>query len=204
MLRADAQPPARMKGITPMKKRILAALLAFCTALLVFTGCGSSGKTDPTPKDYTKILHDARPEEDNEYYMIFSPGENGKFTAQYGYSESYTNADDLSSEIENMLFPLLNLEKDDYTDFAASISGMMVQSYAIAIVKPAEGKQQAVFDALDAYVQGQLQTMEHYLEDQYQIAAAAHISTAPTGEVILVCCENPEPVLSAIKAALAE
>jgi hypothetical protein len=166
-------------------------------------GCGSSGKTDAAPKDYTQILHDARPDEDNEYYMIFSPGKEGKFTAQYGYSESYEDADQLDEEIRNMLLPLLNLEEGDYTDFSASVSGMMVQSYALAIVKPAEGKQQAVSEALDAYVQSQMQSMEHYLEDQYQIAASSHISTAPTGEVILVCCENPEAVMNAIKTALA-
>ena len=183
-----------------MKKRILAALLALGCALLVFTGCGS--KKDTTPKDYTQIIHDAREAEDNEYYMIFSPAKDGKFTAQYGYSASYP-AEDLNDEIQNMLLPLLNLEEDMYTDFAASVSGMMVQSYGIAIVKPAEGKQQAVFEALDAYVQSQMQSMEHYLEDQYQIAASSHISTAPTGEVILVCCENPETVMNAIKTALA-
>ena len=187
-----------MKSLT---KRILAALLAVAF-LLALVGCGTSGKAN-AQKDYTQIIHDARPDEDNEYYMIFSPGEDGKFTAQYGYSESYENADQLDEEIRNMLFPLLNLEEGDYTDFAASVSGMMVQSYAIAIVKPAEGKQQVVFDAMDAYVQSQMQSMEHYLEDQYQIAASAHISTAHTGEVILVCCEGPETVLSSIKTALA-
>ena len=186
-----------------MTKRILAALLAFCCALLVFTGCGSSGKADTTPKDYTKILHDARPDEDNDYYMIFSPGENGKFTAQYGYSGSYENADDLSSEIENMLLPLLDLPEGSYTDFAASVSGMMVQSYGIAIVKPADGKTQEVVDAMDAYIQTQQQAMEHYLEDQYQIAAAARVATVPTGEVVMVCCENSDAVMNAIKTALA-
>ena len=170
-------------------KRLLAALLAALT-LLALAGCGSSGKTDAAPKDYTQILHDARPDED-------------KLTAQYGYSESYEDADQLDEEIRNMLLPLLNLEEGDYTDFAASVSGMMVQSYALAIVKPAEGKQQAVSEALDAYVQSQMQSMEHYLEDQYQIAASSLISTAPTGEVILVCCENPEAVMNAIKTALA-
>ena len=58
-----------------MKKRILAALLALGCALLVFTGCGS--KKDTTPKDYTQIIHDAREAEDNDYYMIFSPAEDG-------------------------------------------------------------------------------------------------------------------------------
>ena len=206
-----------------MKKRILAALLALGCALLVFTGCGS--KKDTTPKDYTQIIHDAREAEDNDYYMIFSPAEDGKFTAQYGYSASYP-ADDLNDEIQNMLLPmrqlgsffhiamngmaasdkifkLLDLPEGSYTDLAASLSAMMVQSYGVAIVKPAEGKTQEVVDAMDAYIQNQQQTMEHYLEDQYQIAASAKVATVPTGEVVMVCCENSDAVMNAIKTALA-
>ena len=182
-------------------KRLLAALLAALT-LLALAGCGSSGKTDAAPKDYTQILHDARPDEDNEYYMIFSPGKEGKFTAQYGYSDSY-DAAQLDEEIRNMLLPLLNLEEDMYTDFAASVSGMMVQSYGIAIVKPAEGKADAVKQALQDFVTHEQMSMEHYLEDQYQIAKAAKVEVLPSGEVVLVCCENSDAVLSAIKTALA-
>ena len=183
-------------------KRLLAALLAALT-LLALAGCGNSGKTDATPKDYTQILHDARPDEDNEYYMIFSPGKEGKFTAQYGYSESYEDADQLDEEIRNMLLHLLNLEEGDYTDFSASVSGMMVQSYALAIVKPAEGKQEAVKQALLDFVTSEQNSMEHYLEDQYAIAKAAKVEVVPSGEVVLVCCENSDAVLSAIKTALA-
>ena len=192
-----------------MKKRILAALLALGCALLVFTGCGS--KKDTTPKDYTQIIHDAREAEDNDDYMIFSPAEaigpgfltqTSKFTAQYGYSASYP-AEDLNDEIQNMLLPLLDLPEGSYTDLAASLSAMMVQSYGVAIVKPAEGKTQEVVDAMDAYIQNQQQTMEHYLEDQYQIAASAKVATVPTGEVVMVCCENSDAVMNAIKTALA-
>lgn len=183
-----------------MKKRILAALLALGCALLVFTGCGS--KKDTTPKNYTQIIHDAREAEDNDYYMIFSPAEDGKFTAQYGYSESY-EAGQLNDEIENMLWPLLGLEDDMVEDFAASVSGMMVQSYAIAIVKPAPGKTDAVVDALKAYVLSEQQSMEHYLEDQYEVAKNAKVETLPSGEVVLVCCENSDTVLANLKKALA-
>lgn len=192
------------KGIQPMKsmtKRLLAALLAVA-ALFALVGCSKSDKADAAPKDYTKILHDARPDEDNEYDMIFSPGEDGKFTAQYGYSDSY-DAAQLDEEIRNMLLPLLNLEEDMYTDFAASVSGMMVQSYGIAIVKPAEGKADAVKQALQDFVTHEQMSMEHYLEDQYQIAKAAKVEVLPSGEVVLVCCENSDAVLSAIKTALA-
>lgn len=183
-------------------KRILAALLAASCALLVLVGCNKGGKTDSAPKDYTQILHDARSAEDNDVYMIFSPDKDGRFTAQYGYSSSY-KADDLNSEIENMLLPLLNLPEGSYTDFAASLSSMMVQSYGIAIIKPAEGKTQDVVDAMDAYILGQQQAMEHYLEDQYQIAKAATVTVAPTGEVILVCAENHDTLLTNIEKALA-
>ena len=43
-----------------MTKRLLAALLAVA-ALFALVGCGKSDKADAAPKDYTKILHDARP-----------------------------------------------------------------------------------------------------------------------------------------------
>ena len=102
-----------------------------------------------------------------------------------------------------MLLPLLDLPEGSYTDLAASLSAMMVQSYGVAIVKPAEGKTQEVVDAMDAYIQNQQQTMEHYLEDQYQRAAAAQVATVPTGEVVMVCCENSDAVMNAIKTALA-
>ena len=183
-------------------KRIIAALLAgLC--LLALVGCSAGSKADSAaPKDYSQIIHDARTDEDNEYDMIFTKGEDGKFTAIDGYSAEY-EADQLSDEVANMMMPLLGLEDDMYDDFAASVSGMMVRVYGVAIVKPAEGKTQDVVDALDAYVQSQQKSMEHYLEDQYQIASAARVATVPTGEVVMVCCEDSDTVFENIKKALA-
>ena len=147
-------------------KRIFAALLAGA-ALLALVGCGTSGSTGKpassaasTPKDYTQILHDARSAEDNEYYMIFTKGADGKYTAQYGYSKDY-EADQLHDEIANMMA------------------------------------------ALEAYVASEQQSMEHYLEDQYQIAKNAKVETLPSGEVVLVCCEDSDTVLVNLKKALA-
>ena len=183
-------------------KRIIASLLAgLC--LLALVGCSAGSKADSAaPKDYSQIIHDAREAEDNDYYMIFSPAEDGKFTAQYGYSASYP-AEDLNDEIQNMLLPLLDLPEGSYTDLAASLSAMMVQSYGVAIVKPAEGKTQEVKAALKAYVQSEQQSMEHYLEDQYLVAKAATVTVAPTGEVVLVCAEDHDTILSNIEKALA-
>ena len=173
-------------------KRIIACLMAG-VMLLALVGCGASGSSgsasSAAKKDYTQILHDARSDEDNKYEMIFTKGEDG--------------ADQLSDEVANMMMPLLGLEDDMYDDFAASVSGMMVSVYGVAIVKPAEGKTQDVVDAMDAYVQSQQKSMEHYLEDQYQIASAARVATVPTGEVVMVCCEDSDTVFENIKKALA-
>ena len=183
-------------------KRLIAALLAGLT-LFALVGCSAGSKADSSaPKDYSQILHDARTDEENEYDMIFTKGEDGKFTAIDGYSAEY-EAGQLDDEVRSILLPLLNLEDDMYTDLAASISAMMVRSYAVAIVKPAEGKTDAVKSALEAYVTSEQQSMEHYLEDQYQIAKAATVTVAPTGEVILVCAENHDTLLTNIEKALA-
>ena len=186
-------------------KRIIACLMAG-VMLLALVGCGASGSSgsasSAAKKDYTQILHDARSDEDNEYDMIFTKGEDGKFTAIDGYSAEY-EADQLNEEIRDILMPLLNLEDDQYTAFAASISSMMVRSYAVAIVKPAEGKTDEVKAALEAYVASEQQSMEHYLEDQYQIAKNAKVETLPSGEVVLVCCEDSDTVLANLKKALA-
>ena len=183
-------------------KRLIAALLAGLT-LFALVGCSAGNKADSAaPKDYSQILHDARTDEENEYDMIFTKGEDGKFTAIDGYSAEY-EAGQLDDEVRNLMMPLLNLEDDMYTDLAASVSSMMVRSYAVAIVKPAEGKTDAVKSALEAYVTSEQQSMEHYLEDQYQIAKAATVTVAPTGEVILVCAENHDTLLSNIEKALA-
>ena len=180
-------------------KKFIAALLAGLT-LFTLVGCSGGSKADSsTPKDYSQIIHDARSDEDNEYDMIFTKGEDGKFTAIDGYSAEY-EPDQLNEEIRDILMPPLNLEDDQYTAFAASISSMMVRSYAVAIVKPAEGKTDEVKAALEAYVASEQQSMEHYLEDQYLVAKAATVTVAPTGEVVLVCAEDHDTILANIEA----
>ena len=83
-------------------KRIIAALLAgLC--MLALVGCSSGKKADPsTPKDYSQILHDARNDDENEIDMIFTKGEDGKFTAIDGYSAEY-EAGQLDDEIKNIM-----------------------------------------------------------------------------------------------------
>ena len=185
-------------------KQILTAALAASLALLALAGCG--GKTassgEAAAKDYAQIIHDARDEEMNDSLMIIAPGAEGGFTALGGGAEEMS-ADDIKAQAENFILPMLGLEAGDYEDFAASVSIMNVRSYGIAIVKPAEGKAEAVQEALENYVTSQQLAMQNYLADQYEIAKAATVTTVPSGEVVLVCCEDSDTVLAAIEAALA-
>ncbi len=94
-------------------KRIIAALLAGLS-LFALVGCSAGSKADSAaPKDYSQIIHDARTDEENEYDMIFTKGEDGKFTAIDGYSAEY-EADQLDDEVEDIVFPLLGLEDGMY------------------------------------------------------------------------------------------
>ena len=185
-------------------KQILTAALAASLALLALAGCG--GKTassgEAAAKDYAQIIHDARDEEMNDSLMIIAPDAEGGFTALGGGAEEIS-ADDIKAQAENFILPMLGLEDGDYEDFAASVSIMNVRSYGIAIVKPAEGKTEAVQEALENYVTSQQLAMQNYLADQYEIAKAATVTTVPSGEVVLVCCEDSDTVLAAIEEALA-
>ena len=133
-------------------KQILTAALAASLALLALAGCG--GKTassgEAAAKDYAQIIHDARDEEMNDSLMIIAPDAEGGFTALGGGAEEMS-ADDIKAQAENFILPMLGLEAGDYEDFAASVSIMNVRSYGIAIVKPAEGKAEAVQEALENY-----------------------------------------------------
>ena len=126
-----------------LTKRLFAALAA-SVALFALAGCGttSSSNSTSTPKDYTQIIHNARPDEENESMLILSTDGKGGFTATDGYSADMT-AEDCKSQADNFILPMLGLAEGDYESFAASVSLMNVRSYAVAIVKPAAGKTDA-------------------------------------------------------------
>ena len=132
-----------------MTKRLIAVLTA-SVALFALAGCSmNASSTTSEPKDYAQIIHDARPDEDNENQLILSTDGKGGFTATDGYSSDMT-AEDCKSQADNFILPMLGLAEGDYESFAASVSLMNVRSYAVAIVKPAEGKAQDVQQALEA------------------------------------------------------
>ncbi len=186
-------------------KRIITLALSAAIALS-FTACTSSSSSEATssePKDYAQIISEARSAEENEAFMIVSPTEDGTgYEAIEGYSADYT-PDVLAEEVTLFTAPVIGITPEDTTDFAFTLSAMMTQSYGIAIVMPAEGKTEDVKAGLQLFIENQKNSMNNYLMDQYEIASAATVTVAPTGEVILVCAPDSASILENIEAALA-
>ena len=97
---------------------------------------------------------------------------------------------------------VLGLKQEDMTAFGISMSMMNVQAYGIAAVMPAEGKEEAVTQALQGYIDQQKAAFENYLADQYEIAGAARLETLSDGTVLMVMCSDQDTVFDAIKTAI--
>ncbi len=91
----------------------------------------------------------------------------------------------------------------DMQDYAIQVSMVITLAYGVAIALPAEGSQQAVADQFAGYIEQNQKAQENYLRPQYEIALAAKVEVAPTGEVIMVMCKNSDVVLQNILSGLA-
>lgn len=185
-----------------MSKRILSVVLSVCL-MLALVGCGGTTNSQSTgPKDYTAILSAARDAETNESAPIFHFKDEAdpEWSAQGGFAATLTG-DDLENLAESSMMAL-GLDEDDVAEAAFSVSLMNVQAYGVAIVKPAEGKTDAVKEGLTSFIEGQKAAQKDYLADQYEIAKAAKLEVMKSGEVVLVMSEGQNELLKAIKTAL--
>lgn len=184
-----------------MKKQIC-IVLAF-VMLLMLCACGNTAAPETssvpavaplTGADYTEIIRANRNDELNEVYNIIADGKVA-FTP-------FEMEDAQQEEAVSALWMLTGLSDADMQNYAISASLMNVRAYACMIIKPADGKTDAVMAALQEYVDGQKRSFENYLIDQYDIAAGAVLRETKTGEVILVMDENADALADALEKAL--
>lgn len=183
-------------------KRIFASILVAALALSL-AACGakpaSSSAAPAAPKDYVQIIKDARTTEFNESYPILS-GTTAE-DAALGHNP-FDAAEDEAKNMYTMVVEMSGLKPELMQQYAMSVSLMNVQVYAVGIFKPAEGKTQDVIDAANGFVQMQQKAQEQYLPDQYAIAKAAIVKELPSGEVILVMCEDAQAIADKMETAL--
>lgn len=182
------------------------------------TGGSSAGGQQGSGKDLQAVLESARPVELNELemYRAITPADAARpdYLAEGETMLTEEQYDTLSEEEIaqfNRYRSWLNTFDEHFTgfvaadmkDYAISVTNIITLVYGVAIVLPEEGRQQAVVDQFNAFIQQQQKAMENYLQDQYKIAQAARVEVAPTGEVIMVMCEDQDTVLQGILDGLA-
>ena len=123
-----------------------------------------------------EIIDKARPDEDTESFPAETDNENGGLD-------------------------IFGLTEEDVSEYAMAYSLMNVHAYGVAIIKPAEGKDEVVSSALKEYNDKMINNFENYLPDQLAIAENAIIEYQD-GYYIFVMCDGCEDVADSIEYSL--
>lgn len=176
-------------------KRTIALALAAVLALGLFAGCGAEngGESSPEPSAaveeltageraqlYADAILAARGAEENEAYPVSKSGD----------------------EVNSMVFDMLGFDESDTEAMALSVSLINIKAYGIAVVMPAEGSGETVEAGLNGFIENQKAGFEHYLQDQYEVAAAARLETLSDGTVVMVMCSGQDEVFESIVSAI--
>ena len=170
-------------------KKLLTIAIAATMLLTALAGCFPKNGTESTktPEELAQLYDDAITQ-------------NGGEMVEYNPVITEKKENDLSS----MIVEALGLQSEDMQAFGISVSMMNIQAYGIAAVMPAEGKTEAVQEALQAYIDRQRQSFEQYLADQYEVAKNARLETLKDGTVLMVMCQDQDTVFDAISTAILE
>ena len=166
-------------------KKMIALLAAALTLTAVLTACGQKQESR-TPEELTQVYADALTE-------------NGGEMVEYNPVISKVDSED---PVSAMILESMGLKEEDMTAFGVSGSMMNVKAYGIAAVMPAEGKEEAVKEGLQGFIDRQKSSFETYLADQYAVAESARLETLEDGTVLMVMCEDQDPVFDGIRAAI--
>ena len=168
-------------------KKSGALLCAAALALSALAGC-SGGGGERSPEEWTQL-----------YQEVIT--QHGGEMVEYNPVITQFDQEDAASAL---VLESLGLEKEDVEALGVSASAMNTKAYAIAAIRPAQGREEAVREALQGYIQRQQSSFQFYLPDQYQVAQEARLETLEDGTVLLVMCQDGDTVFAAIQEALAQ
>lgn len=164
------------------RTRIIPLLLS----LALLAGCGGREAgpaltAEERTQLYKTAIENARDAETNEAMPVLTDGDGEQLT---------------------LYLDLLGLNADDMEAFALSASLMNVRAYGIAAVYPADGRETAVKEGLEGFIDRQMQSFEQYLADQYDVASKARLEILTDGTVLLVMCQDQDTVYDAIRETI--
>lgn len=188
-----------------------AAALLMAGACIALAGCGAAKQETAQELEarFENAVVEARGGRENCQTIFTSTSD---YKALFGGNEEEIAASGLTEEemqsaYENqqaILLEAVGLSAEDMQAYVLAISLINVRADAIAVIRPAEGKAEAVTEALNQYVANVQHSFEQYLQDQYAVAKEARIETLGDGTVVLVMCEDGDAVLQSIKDSLSQ
>ncbi len=161
-------------------KKLLSSIIAAVLLLSVLTACSSNTAAELTGEELAAIIN-----------------ENGGEMTEYNPAAAL---DGDSADISDFM-QWQEWDASSFKSGALSVSLMNVQAYAIAVVKPAEGKKDTVLKYLSDYQEQIENNFDQYLADQYEIAKNA-VAKEVNGYIVFVMAENADTIAENICAKL--
>lgn len=167
-------------------KKIVAVFTSALLLTAALTGCGQKQESGRTPEELDQIYSQA--------------------ITQYGGEMVEYNPvickDNSGEDANAMILESMGLKPEDMTAYGVSGSMMNVKAYGIAAVMPAQGKEGAVTEGLQGFIDRQKSSFETYLVDQLAVAESARLETLKDGTVLMVMCEDSDTVFDSIRTAI--
>lgn len=163
-------------------KKVLSLIMAGVLSVGMLTACG--GKEETPSYDVNEVLNTI-----TTAVPIAMPGEIPE------------------SELEM----IMGLSADDYVSYAGQMCMAMVSADRVVVIEAAEGKIDAVTEALETFKQSAIAQFELYLPDQYEKAKAGRVVVKGNYAVLVIAGDNEvianqgvEEAYKAVDAAIDE
>ena len=163
-------------------KKVLSLIMAGVLSVGMLTACG--GKEETPSYDVNEVLNTI-----TTAVPIAMPGEVPE------------------SELEM----IMGLSADDYVNYAGQMCMAMVSADRDVVIEAAEGKIDAVTEALETFKQSAIAQFELYLPDQYEKAKAGRVVVKGNYAVLVIAGDNEvianqgvEEAYKAVDAAIDE
>ena len=163
-------------------KKVLSLIMAGVLSLGMLTACG--GKEETPSYDVNEVLNTI-----TTAVPIAMPGEIPE------------------SELEM----IMGLSAEDYVNYAGQMCMAMVSADRVVVIEAAEGKIDAVTEALETFKQSAIAQFELYLPDQYEKAKAGRVVVKGNYAVLVIAGDNEvianqgvEEAYKAVDAAIDE
>lgn len=196
------------------KKKILAVGLVACMTCGILAGCGGGDDKKPATNDGKIQKEQVETKADREtntnkgdnqstedVYEGFEITEANKHLGDVvNYARATTDVDTykpiLSKDQKDAdkAFEVLGLTDTDMEEFAISIDATNENAYAVAIVKPAESKEESVKAGLQGYIEAKKQAVDTEDTAETDLVNAASIETIGDYTVLVMCKDHDEVV----------